>query len=105
MVETVMTANVNYLVLLILPFFSGMINDFFQSGMAFSRYGDFLYKEIREEKEMPKWKKPIGGCLKCFHVWVCIVWIVASTHLHFDIVKFILFLSLSYYILTNRYYE
>ena len=102
---TVMTANVNYLVLLILPFFTGMINDFFQSGMIFSRYGDFLYKELREDKEMPFWKKPIGGCLKCFHVWVCIGWIAFTQGCETDIVKFILFLSLSYYILTNRYYE
>lgn len=102
MAEFVSLVSVNQFVLLMLPFVSGMVYDFFQEGMIFSFYGDFLFKEEREGLNMPKWKKPIGGCLKCFHVWVCILFLLIVGDFKFINLPLI---SVSYFILTISYYR
>lgn len=141
------SANSTYLILLILPFFSGMIYDFLQKGMIFEKAGNWLFKEDQLNKSItdkievlkdqlsqtddetekealsteilaldsemtptPYWKKPIGNCLKCTHVWVCIIWMTVNWIFFIpfeisDLIKFIPYLSVSYYILVNRYFE
>lgn len=102
MEEIATLVNANCFILLLLPFLSGMLYDFFQPGMVFSKYGDFVFKEEREDKEPKWWKKPIGGCLKCMHVWVCILFILWTGDID---AKYVPFISLSYYILTLCYYR
>lgn len=101
MAEIATLVNVNGIILLLLPFFSGMVYDFFQPGMIFSRYGDWLFHEERLEWNMPWYKKPLGGCLKCFHIWVCIVFIILSGDIS---AKYLTHIGVSYYILTRSYY-
>lgn len=88
--------TVDGIVILLLPFFSGMLYDFFQPGMVFGRYGEWLFKDEKW------WKKPLGACLKCFHIWVCIGYILALGTLD---IKNILYISISYFILTTCYYK
>lgn len=94
-------ASVNGVIILALPFFSGMLYDFFQPEMVFAKYGDWLFAEQRKGYAMPWYKKPFGGCLKCFHIWVCIVFIIASGDID---IKYLTHLGISYYILTRSYY-
>ena len=52
-------------------------------------------------------KKPLGLCLKCFHVWICIITFLILNNfdfLFFINLKFIFALSLSYGILVKEYY-
>lgn len=93
--------NANAVVLLLLPFFSGMLYDFFQHGMVFGKHGDWLFAEERNGLPMPWYKKPLGGCLKCFHIWICIGFIVVSGDIN---AKYLPFIGVSYYILTYVYY-
>lgn len=102
MAEIANLVSVNAFVLLLLPFFSGMVFDFIQPGMVFSKYGDWVFHEERLELDMPKWKKPLFGCLKCTHVWVCIIYLILAGD--FNIIN-LLYISLSYFILTLFYYR
>lgn len=130
------SANYTYLALLIVPYLSYMLYDFMQPNMILSWYGDWLRKEESRNKEIdfhnelqqndlekglitmnevyllkkvktPFYKKPLGLCLKCFHVWICILVFALLTNfdiLFFINIKFILALSLSYGILVKEYY-
>lgn len=96
------SANYNYLALLIVPYLSYMLYDFMQPNMILSWYGDWLRNGKREFI-----KKPLGLCLKCFHVWVCIITFLMLNNfdfLFFINIKFIFALSLSYGILVKEYY-
>ena len=130
------SANYTYLALLIVPYLSYMLYDFMQPNMILSWYGDWLRKEENRNKEIefhnelqqndlekgiitinevyvlkklktPIYKKPLGLCLKCFHVWVCIITFLILNNfdfLFFINLKFIFALSLSYGILVKEYY-
>lgn len=91
--------------ILVLPMLSHMLYDFFQKGMIFEFYGNWLFKEERQELDMPFYKKPLGGCLKCFHIWVCIFFTLSYSGFDVDIYKWILAVSISYYILIKNHYE
>ena len=130
------SANYTYLALLIVPYLSYMLYDFMQPNMILSWYGDWLRKEENRNKEIefhnelqqndlekgiitinevyvlkklktPIIKKPLGLCLKCFHVWICIITFLILNNfdfLFFINLKFIFALSLSYGILVKEYY-
>lgn len=100
-IATLAYANKFYLAILILPFFSGMIYDWFQKDMVLSIYGDWLNKE--RGKILTFIKKPLGACLKCMHVWVCIIWFLCFCDL--NVLKFLPLLGVSYYILVKSYFE
>lgn len=42
-------------------------------GMIFEYFGNIILKEVNEEKEIPKWKKPFGACQTCTLVWVGVI--------------------------------
>ena len=77
------------LLILVMPCVSYMLYDFMQDGMIFQKYGEWL-ETINETLA-----KPLGKCLKCFHVWVCIV---AGFIIGVSFLKFIILLSISYVI-------
>jgi len=84
------------LVILLSPFLSYMLWDFMQDGMIFQRWGKFL-------ETIPEWiAKPLGGCLKCFHVWVVIF---LSIYLQIDFINFLISLGVSYVILYKLFYD
>ena len=110
------SANYSYLALLIVPYLSYMLYDFMQPNMILSWYGDWLRKEqdfnkktkvLKKHLPIPIYKKPLGLCLKCFHIWVCIIIFLILNNfefLFFINLKFIFALSLSYGILVKEYY-
>lgn len=126
-------ANWQYITILFLPYFSYMIYDFMQDGMIFSWFGNWLRKEenlnkiidekikiaiienedlkvikkIESEKiKIPFYKKPLGQCLKCFHIWICIIFIMAYVDfLFFTNIKILIAISLSYSVLVKEYYK
>lgn len=130
--------NEIYLMIIGLPFVSSMLYDFFQKGMIFEFYGNWLFKEDRHNemvesntlppmdftkgglvtneiiqdygkiKETPFYKKPLGNCLKCFHIWVCIVFTLSYfllNHLDLNLFKWITSVGISYFILIKKNYE
>lgn len=84
------------LLILAMPCVSYMLFDFMQDGMIFSRYGKWL------ETINQTLAKPLGACLKCFHVWVCII---AGIIIGVTFLKFIILLSISYVILVKLFYN
>lgn len=84
------------LFILFLPFLSFMLYDFIQKGMIFEKYGDWL------ETINPFVAKPLGLCLKCFHVWVVIIF---SLFIGVHFIKFIISLGISYVILVKLFYD
>lgn len=84
------------LVILLLPCVSYMLYDWMQEGMIFEKYGIAIQK-------FPMWlAKPLGYCLKCFHVWVVIIF---SIYTEVDFLKFLISLGLSYVILTKLFFD
>jgi len=82
--------------ILLTPFLSFMLYDFMQDGMIFSFWGKLI-------DGLPTWlNKPLGGCLKCFHVWVVIV---VAVWLDIPFEKFIISLGCSYVILDKMFYR
>lgn len=84
------------LFILLLPFVSYMLYDFTQEGMIFERYGSWL------NTINPFIAKPLGLCLKCFHVWIVIIF---SLILGVTFIKFIISLGISYVILIKLFLE
>ena len=95
MEKIVSLANVE-LFILFLPFLSFMLYDFIQQGMIFEKYGDWL------ETINPFVAKPLGLCLKCFHVWIVIIF---SLIIGVPFIKFIISLGISYVILVKLFYD
>lgn len=95
MEETAMFAYVSIIVLLT-PFLSYMLFDFMQDGMIFQKYGKWL-DTINETVA-----KPLGKCLKCFHIWVAII---VSIIFGISLSKFIISIGLSYVILVKLFYD
>ena len=95
MEKIVSLVNVD-LVILLLPCLSYMLYDFMQDGMVFERYGRWL-ETINETLA-----KPLGKCLKCFHVWICII---AGIIIGVSFLKFIILLSISYLLLIKLFYN
>lgn len=95
MEKIVSLANVE-LFILFLPFLSFMLYDFTQSGMIFEKYGNLL------KKINPFLAKPLGLCLKCFHVWIVIIF---SLIIGVSFIKFIISLGISYVILVKLFYD
>lgn len=84
------------LILLLSPFLSYMLYDFMQDGMIFSKWGQWL-------ETIPVWiAKPLGLCLKCFHVWVVII---LALVVGVPFLKFIISLGVSYVILVKLFYD
>lgn len=75
---------------------SYMLYDFMQEGMIFDRYGKWL------QTINPIFAKPLGLCLKCFHVWISIF-----TCLFFGVefFKFVIILPISYVILIKLFFD
>ena len=95
MEKIVSLANVE-LIILLSPFLSFMLYDFMQPGMIFQRWRRWL-------ETIPVWiAKPLGLCLKCFHVWVVII--IASV-IGVPFLKFIISLGVSYVILVKLFYD
>ena len=111
------SAIADILVLIFSPCISYMIYDFMQKGMILSFVGEFVFKEVwynenieDESKKIkePKWKKPLGACLKCFHVWIFIlIYILQRIEiLHIQsMLYFITLLAVSYVILFRLFYR
>lgn len=82
------------------PFVALMLYDFMQEGMIFEKYGRWLSKEIIKKdgnKYVPKYKYPMGYCLKCFGFWVIVIY----TLLPFSkILLFTILIGIAYYILA-----
>ena len=123
--EKIVTLASVDLVLLLSPFLSYMLYDFMQDGMIFERWGKWLREEsdfnemLESEKQkgnsswtdddwdeekikVPFWKKPLGLCLKCFHVWVVII---LALVIGVPFLKFIISLGVSYVILVKLFYD
>lgn len=82
--------------ILLTPFLSFMLYDFMQDGMIFGWYGKLIDR-------LPTWlNKPLGGCLKCFHVWV-VIFVAVWLDIPFE--KFIISLGCSYVILDKMFYR
>lgn len=94
MEKIVMIVFANYWVLLS-PCLSYMLYDFFQEGMIFEKYGKWL------ETINPTIAKPLGNCLKCFHVWI---FFFVSLLSGIFFIKYILLLALSYVILIKLFF-
>ena len=73
-----------------------MLYDFMQDRMIFEKYGNWL------ETINPFLAKPLGSCLKCFHVWIVIIF---SLILGVTFIKFIISLGASYVILVKLFYD
>lgn len=110
MEKIVSLANVE-LFILFLPFLSFMLYDFMQLGMIFEKYGNWLKKEeyfnnktksVKKHLPIPFYKKPLGLCLKCFHVWIVIIF---SLIIGVSFIKFIISLGISYVILVKLFYD
>jgi len=114
-----------------------MFYDFMQDGMIFSFYGRWLRKEENRNLEIethnnrlsedlekgiielselklidkinvPSWKKPLGLCLKCFHIWIyLILYIIILIFLNqsINVAFFIISISISYHKLVKNYYS
>jgi hypothetical protein len=95
MEKTVILAYVDPIILL-LPALSFMLYDFFQEGMIFEFYGKWL------DRLPINLAKPLGLCLKCFHIWVVIIF--AVLFLDVSILKFIISTSISYVILVKLFF-
>lgn len=91
-------ANLYYLVIAFSYMFSYMLYDFMQDGMIFSKYGAW----IRSGDVF--WKKPLGNCLKCFHIWIAIIIQIIFIS-KFNLLLFILTISYSYHKLVKNYYN
>lgn len=129
-------ANYHYLLLIYSYKISYMLYDFMQDGMIFSLYGKWLRREENRNLEIemhnnrlsedlekgiielselrfidritvPFWKKPLGKCLKCFHVWVFLLLFIFCLFIgkDFDFLFFITSLAISYTKLAKDYYE
>ena len=95
MEKIVSLANVD-LILVLVPFLSFMLYDFMQQGMIFEKYGEWI-------NTLPVFiGKPLGVCLKCFHVWVTIL---VAIHFGIPFFKFIISLSVGYVILVKLFYK
>lgn len=96
-------ANIWYVAILALPCLSYMLFDWFQKGMILSIYGKWLFKERSEDAKILWLVKPLGGCLKCMHVWIVIIFSVIFIR-DINLIKFIIALSISYHILVKSYF-
>ena len=76
---------------------SFMLFDFMQKDMIFQKW----YSVI---SFLPEWmQKPLGMCLKCFHIWVGIfIFLITGDY---DLLKFIISIAISYVILVKLFYE
>lgn len=122
----IVIANYIYIIICFSYHISYMLYDFMQDGMIFSFYGNWLKKEINynkfvdiynqkedtkilmEKVELKSWKKPLGLCLKCFHVWINILIILISYFLlnqNFNFFIFTICMAYSYTKLAEKYYE
>ena len=131
------SANLVYLLLIYSYCVSYMLYDFMQDGMIFSFYGRWLRKEENRNLEIethnnrlsedlekgiielselklidkvivPIWKKPLGLCLKCFHIWIYIIlYIIILIFLNqsINVAFFIISISISYHKLVKNYYS
>lgn len=114
-------ANYGYLLMGFSYYLSYMLYDFMQDDMIFSFYGNWLKKEQKFNKivelnnsnesnqlmefiKIPSWKKPLGLCLKCFHIWIFIILQIIFIK-QFSLLLFILCLSFSYHKLVKNYYN
>lgn len=78
-----------------------MLYDFMQENMIFN-----FYKKTIEK--LPDFlSKPLGLCLKCFHIWICII--IFSIHVIKDgdsnLFFFIIATAISYHILLKNWYS
>jgi hypothetical protein len=83
-------------ILIFTPLLSFMLYDFMQDEMIFNKYGKWL------NTINPTLAKPLGKCLKCFHVWI---FIIISLIVGVDFFKFITTLPLTYLILIKFFYS
>jgi len=95
-------ANYGYLLMAFSYYLSYMLYDFMQEDMIFSFYGDWLKKQ--KNNKISFWKKPLGLCLKCFHIWIFIILQIIFIK-QFSLFLFILCLSFSYHKLVKNYYN
>ena len=98
----IVSANWIYIVLVYSYAVSYMLYDFMQDGMIFSFYGKWL-KSINSTLA-----KPLGACLKCFHVWIFITLYIISLYMFnqsFNVLLLIIALGFSYHNLVKNYYN
>lgn len=119
---------------------SFMLWDFMQKGNIFERYGSWVNKEERENNDIieqinilsdektkeaeeaisylktciqkiPAYKKPLGNCLKCFHIWVFLIFFTVfnlSDLIIFHIKEvpiYSILLGVSYVILVKLFFK
>jgi len=102
LIVTLASANLIYLLIAFCSsFISYMLYDFMQDGMIL----DFYRKAI--EKLPSILGKPLGLCLKCFHVWINIF--IFSIHVieggNINLFFFIIATAISYHILLKNWYN
>jgi hypothetical protein len=81
--------------------------------LTLTNYGiESINKELSDLENSIKptlfYKKPLGGCLKCFHIWVCIIFTLSYlllNHLDVNLFKWIVCVGISYFILIKNHYE
>lgn len=103
MIVQFVSANYVYILLVFSYAVSFMLYDFMQEGMIFEFYGKWLNNGKNNII-----KKPLGLCLKCFHVWVYIMILILSIvffNQNFNLLFFIITLGLSYSKLVKNYYN
>ena len=93
MLEIIITYK---LYVLLSPFVALMLYDFIQEGMIFESYGRWVSK-VNNDGLVPKYKYPLGYCLKCFGFWIILIY----TLLPFSkILLFTILIGIAYYILA-----
>lgn len=115
-------ANYAYIIIAFSYYISFMLYDFMQDGMIFGFYGKWLKKEETYNKfvdahnskedttilldyvEVPFWKKPLGLCLKCFHVWIALIIAIIFLE-NINYLLLIVTISFSYHKLVQNYYN
>ena len=93
MLEVIITYKIY---VLLSPFVALMLYDFIQEGMKFENYGRWVSK-VDNDGFVPKYKYPLGFCLKCFGFWIILIYTLLPFS---NILLFTIVIGVAYYILA-----
>lgn len=93
MLEVIITYKIY---VLLSPFVAFMLYDFIQEGMIFENYGRWVSK-VDNDGFVPKYKYPLGFCLKCFGFWIILIYTLLPFS---NILLFTIVIGVAYYILA-----
>ena len=93
MLEVIITYKIY---VLLSPFVALMLYDFIQEGIIFENYGRWVSK-VDNDGFVPKYKYPLGFCLKCFGFWIILIYTLLPFS---NILLFTIVIGVAYYILA-----